>query len=407
MNRHLSQSELWQRLSRLASWIERNNYRGYEPFDALLSPLRPIAFRRPYMERLLIQAVRQCPVNLRPLLGIEPHESSMGRGCMASGYLSLYRFTGSPEYLEKANVCLEWLIRNKSPFFEEYTWGHHFDWVSRAGPHPMYMPTIVWTSLIGHSFLDAYELTGKSIYSEVVAAICRWILALPRERTLNGTCISYVSFRQDSIHNSNMLGASILARYGALNGDRECIDTAGEAMLYSCERQLPNGAWYYGESPMHRWIDNFHTAYNLDSLKCYLEYTNSDLFKKNLQNGYRYYRETFFEADGCPRYYDRRTYPIDIQCASQSITTLSIFADYEETSLEQAHRVARWTINHMQDESGYFYYRKLPGITVKTPMFHWGQATMFKALTHLYSTSYTRGSEADILPLSTGDKGRC
>ena len=80
------------------------------------------------MERLLIQAVRQCPVNLRPLLGIEPHESSpMGRGCMASGYLSLYWLTGSPEYLEK-NVCLEWLIRNKSPFFEEYTWGHHFDW---------------------------------------------------------------------------------------------------------------------------------------------------------------------------------------------------------------------------------------------------------------------------------------
>ena len=44
---------------------------------------------------------------------------------------------------------------------------------------------------------------------------------------------------------------SILARYGALNGDRECIDTAGEAMLYSCERQLPNAL---GTMASHRCI---------------------------------------------------------------------------------------------------------------------------------------------------------
>jgi len=34
----------------------------------------------------------------------------------------------------------------------------------------------------------------------------------------------------------------------------------------------------------------------------------------------------------------------------------------------------------MQDPDGYFYYRRYPMITAKTPMLHWGQATMFKAL---------------------------
>jgi hypothetical protein len=34
----------------------------------------------------------------------------------------------------------------------------------------------------------------------------------------------------------------------------------------------------------------------------------------------------------------------------------------------------------MQDPSGYFYYRKYPLITNKTPTLHWGQATMFAAL---------------------------
>jgi hypothetical protein len=49
-------------------------------------------------------------------------------------------------------------------------------------------------------------------------------------------------------------------------------------------------------------------------------------------------------------------------------------------SIDTAVRVARWTLTNMQDRSGYFYYRKYPLITNKTPTFHWGQATMFAAL---------------------------
>jgi hypothetical protein len=37
----------------------------------------------------------------------------------------------------------------------------------------------------------------------------------------------------------------------------------------------------------------------------------------------------------------------------------------------------------MQAVDGHFYYRQYPFITARTPYFHWGQATMFKALAHL------------------------
>ena len=37
----------------------------------------------------------------------------------------------------------------------------------------------------------------------------------------------------------------------------------------------------------------------------------------------------------------------------------------------------------MQARDGHFYYRDLGWKKVKTPMFHWGQGTMFKALAHL------------------------
>ncbi len=86
-----------------------------------------------------------------------------------------------------------------------------------------------------------------------------------------------------------------------------------------------------------------------------------------------------------PRYYDNKTRPIDIQCASQGIQTLVNLSDLHPQSIGLAVKVARWTIKNMQDKTGYFYYRKYPLITNKTPTLHWGQATMFAALATLTS----------------------
>jgi len=47
-------------------------------------------------------------------------------------------------------------------------------------------------------------------------------------------------------------------------------------------------------------------------------------------------------------------------------------------------KVADWTIENMQDPSGYFYYRQYPlGVKAKAPMLHWAQAVMYKAITQL------------------------
>jgi hypothetical protein len=77
--------------------------------------------------------------------------------------------------------------------------------------------------------------------------------------------------------------------------------------------------------------------------------------------------------------------PVDIQCSSQAIDTLVFFQDADAESLALAQKVAEWTIQHMQDRSGYFYYRRYSKhIVNKTPTLHWGQATMLCALAGLY-----------------------
>jgi len=385
MTQALFKEKLRRSLEQLERWIEAREYLGYEPFDGLSSRFKPLTFNRLILERVLQQAVRQSPVNLRPLLGIKPQESTKGQGYMAWGYVQLYRLTGDPAYKDKAVRCLDWLDAHKAPGYAHHSWGNHFDFSSRVGKLPRFEPIIVWTSLIGQAYLDAYEAFGDKRFLEIAESVCAWILEVPREVTPDGTCLSYVAFEQRSIHNSNMLGAAMLARTGRLAGRADHLAVAGEAMAYSCARQRPDGSWYYGEQADHHWIDNFHTGYNLDSLKVYLESSGDRRFEDHLRRGFAFYKSSFFEPSGRPKYYHDRAYPIDSQCASQAVETLSRFAATENEALDLAVRVADWTIDHMQDKKGFFYYRRYPLATARTPMLHWAQATTYRAFALLLS----------------------
>jgi hypothetical protein len=370
--------------SAVQTWVEEHNYRGYEPFDGLSSPLRALTFRNLLAERILQQAVRQSPINIRPLIGIKPLDSTKGQGMMASGYLLLHRATGDSKYFAKAKECLRWLDRNKSAKFEKHSWANFFDFSSRGGAYHKDDSIIVWTSQIAQTYMEAFEQSQDPWFLEVAVSACEWIMSLPREQTNTGICISYFAHAQESIHNASMLGAAALARAGRITGRRDYMDLAREAMRYSCVRMLDSGAWWYAEDEQFHWIDNFHTGYNLDSLKCYIENSKDNEFSEQLGRGLKFFKENFFLPSGCPKYYHNRAYPIDIQCAAQAVDTLAYFSQEDAESLTLGVRVAEWTIANMQSRSGYFYYRKYPiGVTAKTPMLHWGQATMFRGLSHL------------------------
>jgi hypothetical protein len=376
--------KVYESLTRVGNWVERNSYRGYEPFDGLSSPLRPLTFGNLLLERLLMQIVRQSPLNLRPLLGITKKESTKGRGYMAWGYLIMHQATGQIEYKEKAVHCLDWLDRNKAPKYQHHSWSNHFDFSGRGGGYSKNDPIIVWTSLIGQAYLSSYETLGDKKYLDIAESVCRWILDLPREKTSRGNCLSYLAHVQSSIHNSNMLGAAMLAGAYKHTQKREYFEVARSAMEYSCSRQMDDGSWWYAEDPKYHWIDNFHTGYNLDSLKRYGESSGDSSFEDHLQRGFDFFKQSFMEDSGRPKYYHHRAYPIDSQCAAQAIDTLATFADYDSEAMGLAVKVANWSIDNMQDADGHFYYRIYPGaIKAKTPMLHWAQATMYKALANL------------------------
>jgi hypothetical protein len=382
-----ARSRVLESIERLSTWLEDNDYRGYDPFDGLNARvLRPLTFETKLLRTVLQQGVRRIPVNLRPLLGIGRERSSKGMGFLARGFIRLHIATGEQRWAERAERALEWLIANQSPGFTNASWGNHFDYQSRSSYLPKGLPTVVWTSLIGHSFLDAYDHFRKDLYLDVAVSACEHILhdlkAYPHG---DGVCISYVPGLNSQVHNANTLGASLLARTYSYTGTAAYRELAQKAIQYTAQHQRADSSWYYGEKSNLHWVDNFHTAYVLDSFKHYTQSTGDDRYLQNVMKGYEYWKNTFFLPDGTPRYYDRKTPPLDIQCSSQAIDTLVFFHDYDARSQALALQVADWTIDKMQDESGYFYYRRYTSRLVnKTPTLHWGQATMLCALAGLY-----------------------
>jgi hypothetical protein len=380
-------SDIFASILQLSHWLEKNDYRGFDTFDGLSSPiLRPLTFETKLLRTVLLQGVRRFPLNVRPILGIRPKRSSKGMGFLARGFLRLHQATNDPTWAEKAKFALEWLMANQSTGYSGACWGNHFDYQSRGFYLPRGVPTVVWTSLIGHAFLDAYEHFQEEQHLQVAVSGCKHIRRdlqiIPHG---DACCIAYIPGKDTEVHNANTLGASLLARTYMHTGDESCHDLAVRSMQYTAQHQRPDSSWYYGEKENLHWVDNFHTAYVLD---CFLHFQNSTgdrRFQNRMMGGYEYWKKTFFLADGTPRYYDHKTLPIDIQCCSQAIDTLVFFRSHDAESLDLAMKIAKWTIERMQDRSGYFYYRRYSsGVVNKTPTLHWGQATMMCALANLY-----------------------
>ena len=192
---------------------------------------------------------------------------------------------------------------------------------------------------------------------------------------------------RNQVHNANLLAAALLCRVYKHTGEKSFLAPALKATRYSAAKQHADGSWDYGEASSQRWIDNFHTGYNLCALQQIDRHLETDEFEACIRRGFDFYKAHFFREDGAPRYFHNRTYPIDIHCIAQSIITLLAFPDLDPGNFPLAHAVFRWAMDHMWDDRGFFYYRVHRLCTIRTSYMRWSQAWMLLALSTLLCES--------------------
>jgi rhamnogalacturonyl hydrolase YesR len=233
--------------------------------------------------------------------------------------------------------------------------------------------------------LDLYETRRDVRYLNMAVSAAEYILNelyWTEKNSIAGFSYPTPSSRSQ-VHNANFLGAALLGRVYKHSGDQRFLEPALKVARYSAGRQRVDGSWDYGEAPTQRWVDNFHTGYNLCALRCIGREIGTAEFNLQVSRGAEFYREHFFQENGAPKYFHDRTYPLDVHSAAQSILTLLELKDLDENNVALAHSVFRWAMANLWNEEGFFYHQKLRYVTVKIPYMRWGQAWMLLALTAL------------------------
>lgn len=399
-------------LNNLDSWIEGQGFRGWDPHDALNSPLvRRLTLQNRFAGIFWLQLLKRSPLNLRGLLAIPKGYNPKGMGLFLASYVRKYRITHDRRHREHVAFFARWLLENAASGYSGMSWGYNFDWPNRAFFAPAGTPTVVNTAFIALAFLDLHlllgnelewpSIAGESDMSEREAHVERRLTGLSPldvarracdfvlrdlkvlSPTVDELCFSYTPLDRRPVHNASMMGAWLLASVFRQTGEPHLRTAALAATRFTARRQLPNGAWPYGEAVRDRWVDNFHTGFVLVALKRVGGYLQTDEFDRYVLQGYRFWKERMFLADGTPKYYPDSVYPIDAHSVAQAILTFLEFWQEDSEAVEHAMRVAQWGIENLQDPSGYFYYRICRGYTIRIPYIRWSQAWMQRALTAL------------------------
>jgi hypothetical protein len=371
-------------LEKLRDYIEKEEFKGYDPYDTLNSFFKFKYFGK-FISVLAIQFQKRNPVNIRPVLGIKKSYNPKAIGLFLYSYCLLQKNNPQKDYSKQINFLFAYLRDNPSKGFSGYCWGYNFDWASSGKYIKAYSPNIVVTSFISRGIFAYFNLTKDTKALEILKSTGEFILKdLPLTKTKEGICFSYTTLGVDCCYNASLLAAQTLSQIYSITKEPSLLEKIKPAMDFVLSKQFDDGHWNYSieiETGVERKQIDFHQGYVIDCIKEILKNTeiNDNKCKTAIEKGIDYYyKEQFFES-GQSKWRLPKIYPVEIHNQSQGIIT---FCDSEKYK-HFATVIAKWTIENMQGKCGYFYYRKLKNYIHKIPYMRWSQAWMFTALTEL------------------------
>jgi hypothetical protein len=361
------------------NWAAERDFIGYDPYDALRSPLLDqlhSKFGRT-LGIIATQLMRRSPLNMRRVVGITPAANAKGLGL----FLSTAALT---RRIDEASALARRLRLMQSPGWDVPCWGYPFPWRSRAFYLPENTPTIVATTFVAEGFLDLFELLRDVRDLETALGACRFILEkLNRNVDSTGACLSYSPLDHSAVYNASILGARLLVRTGVASGRADLIEQAEPLARFVIARQNPDGSWPYGDASFHRWTDSFHTGFVLSALDVYARATGDAEAARAVSHGARFYVGRFFGPGGEPYYFADQPYPFDIHSASQGVITLVQLRDHNMDYQLLAERVGSFMRERFLEPDGHFRYQIRRTHYVSIPFMRWSQAWGVRGLAAL------------------------
>ncbi|AFL95036.1 hypothetical protein CL1_0831 [Thermococcus cleftensis] len=397
---------IWNSLLSLYSWVKKERYRGWDPYDWLSSPIAKKLKSKP-VNFILLQANLYSPINLRPKLRIKKGISNKAVALFAQSYLTLSSITGRPEFKAEAKRALSLLDEYKIETSTGIGWPSHY--FSFFGPKHLLtpeVPDIVGTCEAIKAFSMGYKEYKLKKYKRIASKAVNHILNEHLSQKGDVAYFKYTPHEEGKIvFNVSALTLESLSYYLRLvEYDEKLVKIGSRTIKFLLQYQTPNGAWpysYYLDSKKFYFQLDYHQGFIIDGLLEFLPYImDQHLARKTMDSilkATKFYMDVQFNHQGVSYYRYPIKYPIDVHNQAQGIITFSkLYNTFNEPKyLNFAERIAEWTIKNMQDPSGYFYSHKWPGFANKIPYMRWGQAWMMMALATLLKT-YTNNQRGAI-----------
>jgi rhamnogalacturonyl hydrolase YesR len=380
---------LKESLVKLKAYIESENFKGYDPYDTLLSWV-PFKWLGKWGPILAIQFQKRNPVNIRPLFGIKKEINPKAFGLLLNGYSLLYQKDKNPDHLEKMDYFFKWLFENPSIGYQGMGWGYNFPWANPVKYLKPFVPSAVVTGFVCKGVFQYYKATGNDKAKVLLEKAREFILnELPQYQDDSGLSISYTPVMQDVCYNASLLACEVLVMNYHLNPNESLKTKCINLVNFVVSRQKSDGSWAYSEdieTGRERMQLDFHQGYVIESIYEIMQllYIKAEKWEQAIAKGLKYYKEEQFFEDGRSLWRLPKEYPVEIHNQSQGIITFTKLSQYDRSYLPFAHRIADYTMNNMQTKDGHFYYHKFETHTHKIPYMRWSQAWMFLALTHLF-----------------------
>ena len=372
---------LEEALAATEAYVARKGCRGYDPYDALTSPL----FRLPVLRSAWLprwgaqQVLKRLPVQIRPALGIRKGYNPVTLALVAQALTDRDRAAGGRHRAATVAHLVGELARLRSRGYSGSCWGYDFDWEARYARIPAGHPTIVATGFVTHALYEVHRHYQLVQARDLVLDAVPFLLH-DLHRTWHGEtfCWSYSPTDRQEVLNATMKGARLLAQAVALGGDPAWLAEARATVAHVAACQRPDGSWPYSVSDARAWADNFHTGYNLDCLDEYARLAGDEGFRETLAAGVAHYVASFFTAEGIPKYYDRSLHPIDATCCGQALLSLVRCG-----RVDLAQRTAHWVLDHMALGNGAFKYQIHRRYENRIVYMRWSVAWLFAGLSRL------------------------
>jgi hypothetical protein len=375
-------------LDKLMRYVERERFKGYDPYDTLNSWI-PFHWLGRTASVCAIQVQKRNPLNIRPLIGIQKAVNPKAMGSFLRAFSILYQVQPKSEIREKADFLFDWLNGNPTVGYTGKCWGYPFPWATFdkfVGP---FVPSSVVTATVCKGVWEYHRITHDPRAAELIEDASKFLINdLDRTKDQTGQCISYTPIEQDVCYNASLLAGEVIAMSYVLTGNNDLKNLCKDLVGFVLARQRPDGRWNYSmnmKTGLEREQIDFHQGFILESIYNIHRLLRIDdlKWKDALVRGARFYREKQFFTDGRSMWRIPREYPVDIHNQSQGIIAFSLLRDLDPDYFRFAQTIADWTEKHMQASDGHYYFRKNRCFTNRIPYMRWSQAWMMVAFAEL------------------------